>query len=39
VQIGQALFSIVPERVWVVANFKETQLAHMQPGATGRDHR
>ncbi len=32
VQIGQALFSIVPERVWVVANFKETQLAHMQPG-------
>lgn len=32
VQVGQALFSIVPERVWVIANFKETQLAHMQPG-------
>lgn len=32
VQVGQALFSIVPERVWVVANFKETQLDHMGPG-------
>ena len=32
VQVGQALFSIVPERVWVIANFKETQLTHMQPG-------
>jgi membrane fusion protein (multidrug efflux system) len=32
VQVGQTLFSIVPDRVWVVANFKETQLRHMQPG-------
>jgi membrane fusion protein (multidrug efflux system) len=32
VQIGQTLFSIVPDRVWVVANFKETQLRHMRPG-------
>lgn len=32
VQTGQALFSIVPEEVWVTANFKETQLTHMQPG-------
>jgi membrane fusion protein (multidrug efflux system) len=26
------LFSIIPADVWVVANFKETQLDHMQPG-------
>ena len=32
VQVGQTLFSIVPDRVWVVANFKETQLANMRPG-------
>ncbi len=32
VQVGQTLFSIVPDRVWVVANFKETQLRHMRPG-------
>ena len=31
-QVGQTLFSIVPDRVWVVANFKETQLRHMRPG-------
>jgi membrane fusion protein (multidrug efflux system) len=30
VQIGQTLFSIVPTNVWVVANFKETQLKHMR---------
>lgn len=30
VQVGQTLFSIVPTDVWVVANFKETQLRHMQ---------
>jgi membrane fusion protein, multidrug efflux system len=29
---GQALLAIVPENVWVVANFKETQLTHMRPG-------
>ena len=32
VQVGQTLFSIVPDNVWVVANFKETQLKHMRPG-------
>lgn len=26
------LFQIVPAQVWVVANFKETQLKHMAPG-------
>jgi membrane fusion protein, multidrug efflux system len=32
VQTGNALFAIVPPEVWVVANFKETQLDHMRPG-------
>src|SRR6201987_1030552 len=32
VQVGQALLSLVPPRVWVIANFKETQLRDMQPG-------
>jgi membrane fusion protein, multidrug efflux system len=32
VQVGQTLFLIVPEHVWVTANFKETQLTYMQPG-------
>lgn len=32
VTIGQALFLIVDPNVWITANFKETQLAHMQPG-------
>jgi membrane fusion protein (multidrug efflux system) len=32
VQGGQQLFYIVRPEVWVVANFKETQLADMQPG-------
>jgi membrane fusion protein (multidrug efflux system) len=32
VQTGQTLLSIVPDEVWVVANFKETQLKHMKPG-------
>jgi membrane fusion protein, multidrug efflux system len=31
-QSGQAMLAIVPEYVWVVANFKETQLTHMRPG-------
>jgi membrane fusion protein, multidrug efflux system len=26
------LFDLVPTDVWVIANFKETQLTHMQPG-------
>lgn len=32
VQTGSPLFVIVPERVWVVANFKENQLEHMHVG-------
>ena len=32
VQTGQSLLALVPTNVWVVANFKETQLAHMRPG-------
>jgi membrane fusion protein (multidrug efflux system) len=33
VGIGQELLTVVPlEDIWVTANFKETQLAHMQPG-------
>ncbi len=36
VQVGQTLFSIVPDRFWVVANFKETQLRHMRPGQPAR---
>ncbi len=32
VQIGQSLLAIVPQNVWITANFKETQLAHMKPG-------
>src|SRR5437763_2219650 len=31
VQVGQALRSLVPPRVWVIANFKETQLRNMRP--------
>jgi membrane fusion protein, multidrug efflux system len=31
-QPGDALFSIVPDNLWVTANFKETQLTHMKPG-------
>jgi len=29
---GQPLMEIVPADIWVVANFKETQLKHMKPG-------
>jgi membrane fusion protein, multidrug efflux system len=32
VQIGQVLFSTVPKTVWIIANFKETQLDEMHPG-------
>lgn len=34
VQIGQRLMALVPPRVWVTANFKETQLRNMRPGQT-----
>jgi len=30
-QAGQALFVLVPAEMWVVANFKETQLKRMRP--------
>ena len=32
VQTGQPLMALVSDRLWVVANFKETQLEHMRPG-------
>jgi membrane fusion protein, multidrug efflux system len=32
VQTGQSLLAIVPADVWVIANFKETDLTHMEPG-------
>ena len=33
VSIGQEMLEVVPlDDIWVTANFKETQLAHMRPG-------
>ena len=32
VQVAQPMFAIVPEKMWIVANFKETQLANMKKG-------
>jgi len=32
VQTGQPLFAVVPEKRWVIANFKETQLTNMKIG-------
>jgi membrane fusion protein, multidrug efflux system len=32
VQPGQTLMSVVSQRPWIVANFKETQLGKMKPG-------
>ena len=32
VNVGTPLFVIVPENVWIVANYKENQLRHMKPG-------
>jgi membrane fusion protein (multidrug efflux system) len=35
VQPGQALMAVVPlDSVWVIANFKETQIDDMKPGET-----
>jgi membrane fusion protein (multidrug efflux system) len=34
VQPGQALFALVEPESWIVANFKETQLARIKPGQT-----
>lgn len=32
VQIGQSLLGLVTTQLWIVANFKESQLAHMRAG-------
>jgi membrane fusion protein (multidrug efflux system) len=32
IMVGQPLLNIVQREVWVVANFKETQLKYMKPG-------
>jgi len=32
VNVGQPLLAVVPDTMWVVANFKETQLTDMRPG-------
>jgi membrane fusion protein, multidrug efflux system len=32
VQVGQRLMALVPEQLYVTANFKETQLQHIRPG-------
>ena len=36
VQVGQQLMSLVPTDVWVIANFKESQLKQMKPGQPAR---
>jgi membrane fusion protein (multidrug efflux system) len=39
VQAGQQLLTVVPlDEVWVTANFKETQLRHMQVGQKAKIH-
>lgn len=35
---GTQLMAVVPEQVWVVANFKEAQTAHMAPGQLAHFH-
>jgi membrane fusion protein (multidrug efflux system) len=32
VQVGQPLFAVVPDDVWVTANFKESQVGDIHPG-------
>ena len=32
VSVGSPLFAIVPDKIWVVANFKENQVGKMKPG-------
>lgn len=32
VSVGQPVMALVPDEVWVVANFKETQLTRVRPG-------
>jgi membrane fusion protein (multidrug efflux system) len=36
IQIGQPLAELVPDRTYVVANFKETQVGRMRPGQRAR---
>jgi membrane fusion protein (multidrug efflux system) len=31
-QVGQQILALVPDEIWVTANFKETQLARIHPG-------
>jgi membrane fusion protein, multidrug efflux system len=39
VQPGQSLMTVIPlHNVWVTANFKETQLAHIHPGQRAEIH-
>ena len=39
VQSGQQLLTVVPlDEVWITANFKETQLRHMQAGQKAKIH-
>lgn len=36
IQVGQPLAELVPDRTYVVANFKETQVGRMRPGQTAK---
>jgi membrane fusion protein (multidrug efflux system) len=39
IQPGQSLFAVVPpENLWVVSNFKESQLKEMKPGQSAKVH-
>jgi membrane fusion protein, multidrug efflux system len=37
-QVGQTIMALVSTRVWVTANFKETQLRNMRPGQPATIH-
>jgi membrane fusion protein (multidrug efflux system) len=32
IEAGQQLLAVVPLKLWITANFEETQIAHMRPG-------
>jgi membrane fusion protein (multidrug efflux system) len=39
VEAGQQMLTVVPlDEIWITANFKETQLRHMQPGQRVKIH-
>ncbi|QCE35710.1 HlyD family secretion protein [Acetobacteraceae bacterium] len=38
VQAGQKILSIVPKDIWVISNYKETQLKKMRPGQEATIH-